>query len=321
MALDRPLVSIVSPAFEEEQVLPAFHAALVEALRPIQSRFAIEIIYADDGSRDGTFNVIRSLAQADDRVRGLSLSRNFGHQAALTAGLEHARGDAVVMLDSDMQHPPTLIPQLIEHWQAGHDVVQTIRADDVRLSWLKRATSTAFYKLLGRFSDLEVRPAAADFRLLSRRALDSLLKMDESHRYLRGMVQWLGYRDVEVPFVPRARGAGVSKYTLRKMVRLAFDGLYSFSRAPIRLATTAGIVATGVSLVASLGWAFSGGHSIWSIGAIVAAHAVGLAAFACFGAVGEYLGRIYEQSKRRPNYVLKADTAEQDRRATPRRAA
>lgn len=309
MPRERPLVSVVSPAFEEEQSLPAFHAALTESLNALHDELAVEIIYVDDGSCDRTFEVIEGISRTDHRVRGLALSRNFGHQAALTAGLEHARGDAVVMLDSDLQHPPALIPVLVQHWRAGFDVVQTIRADDARLSWIKRATSAAFYKLLGRFSDLEVRPAASDFRLLSRRALDSLLRLNESHRYLRGMVQWLGFRSIEVPFAPNERHAGVSKYTFRKMLRLAFDGLYSFSRAPIRMAIAVGLVATAFSLAASLGWAFSSRLGLWPIAALVAAHGVAAAAFASVGAVGEYLGRIYEQGKQRPHYLIKADTA------------
>src|SRR5262245_29710905 len=232
MEKSRPLLRVVSPAYQEEEVLPVFHASLSRALAPLAAEFEIEILYVDDGSTDGTLAVLRRLAADDPRVRFLSLSRNFGHQAALTAGLEHARGDAVVSLDSDLQHPPALIPELVARWRAGADVVLTIRADDARLGWFKRVSSRLFYRLLARCSTLDVRAAASDFRLLARPALDALLRMRESHRYLRGMVQWLGFRVAEVPFRPAARRAGVSKYTLRRMVRFALDGLLSFSPAP-----------------------------------------------------------------------------------------
>jgi dolichol-phosphate mannosyltransferase len=304
------LLSIVCPAYEEEQVLGAFHAALSDAIAPLVVHFQIEIVYVDDGSSDRTFDVIRDLAKNDSRVRGLSLSRNFGHQAALSAGLANARGDAIVMLDTDMQHPPTLIPALVDQWRSGFDVVQTIRADDSKLSWFKRISSRFFYRVMGYFSDVEIRPAAADFRLMSRRALDALLQMGESHRFLRGMVRWLGFRVAEIPFEPQARQAGVSKYTLRKMLRLAFDGLYSFSRAPLRLAVTAGFAATCLSLLASLlyTWAHGGGMLFTCL--LLAVHLVPAALFAAIGVVGEYVWRIHEECKRRPLYVVKAETPE-----------
>ena len=307
MAKDRLLLSVVCPAFEEEQVLACFHLALADALRPVHEAFDIEIIYVDDGSRDRTFEVIRELAVHDQRVRGISLSRNFGQQAALTAGLESARGDAVVMLDSDLQHPPTLIPLLVAQWQAGYDVVQTVRDDDLNSSRFKRLSSRAFYQVLQYLSDLEVRPAAADFRLLSRRALDSLLRMDESHRYLRGMVQWIGFRVAEIRFRPDARPAGKSKYTLSKMLRLAFDGLYSFSRAPLRLGVSVGLAMTALSLLATLGLALTNGGGFWIAAVLVTGHAILASLFTVLGAIGEYVSRTYEQCKRRPLYVIQQE--------------
>jgi glycosyltransferase involved in cell wall biosynthesis len=219
MAEELPLLSIVCPAYQEEEVLPLFHAALTETLEPLSWRFRFEIVYVDDGSRDRTLAIIRRIAGEDCRVRYLSLSRNFGHQAALTAGMEHARGAAVVTLDADLQHPPVLIPDLITRWQEGFDIVLTIRADDPRLGWFKRTSSALFYRLLRHWSDTDVRAAASDFRLLSRPALDALRAMPEVHRYLRGMVQWLGFAVAEVPFQPDPRRAGISKYTLRRPAR------------------------------------------------------------------------------------------------------
>jgi len=304
---ERQLLSIVCPAYEEEDVLPDFHRALSDALAPLANDYRIEILYVDDGSRDRTLDVLRAVATMDGRVRYLSLSRNFGHQAALTAGIEHARGDAVVTLDTDLQHPPALIPTLVARWREGHDVVLTLRADDRRLGHFKRITSGAFYRLLRRWSDVDVRSAASDFRLLSRKAVDGLLALRESHRYLRGMVQWLGFRVAEVPFRPDARRAGTSKYTVGKMARLAADGLCSFSRAPLRLSVLLGLGLTAASLLLSLAVALTRSGPVDSllVCLIGGVHVVGACLLVSLGVLGEYVGRIYEECKRRPIYVLK----------------
>ena len=207
MTVSRKL-SIVCPAYEEEEVLPRFHAELCAVVAGLQREYDVEIIYVDDGSRDGTLAYLRSLAASDPRVRYLSLSRNFGHQAALTAGLEHATGDIVVSLDSDLQHPPDLIPALLEKWKDGYDVVLTVREDDPRLSSFKRLTSRAFYHAMRYVSDTEVRVAASDFRLMTRKAVEALLQLHETHRFLRGMVNWLGFPTATVPFQPATRGGG-----------------------------------------------------------------------------------------------------------------
>lgn len=306
---ERPLISIVCPAYREEEVLPLFHAALVRGLEPLAIDYDLEILYVDDGSSDGTLDVMRRLAAEDSRVRYFSLSRNFGQQAALSAGLEQARGDAVVSLDSDLQHPPRLIPELVTEWRKGADVVHTIRAEDPRLSWFKRTTSRLFYRLLTSCSDLDVRAGASDFRLLSRRAVDAFLRLRESHRYVRGMVQWLGFRSAEVRFEPDARGAGVSKYTLRPLLRLALDGLLSFSPVPYRFAVGAGLALTAVSGIASIAavLAFVGwGEPVGRVGVIgmAALHLVATSILLAAGMLGEYVFRIYEQSKDRPAYVI-----------------
>jgi dolichol-phosphate mannosyltransferase len=307
MASEPPLLSVVCPAFDEEEVLPRFHAELNLALQPLAGRYRIEIIYVDDGSRDGTLGVLRQTSAADNRVRYLSLSRNFGHQAALTAGLEHARGDAVVTLDSDGQHPPSLIPTLVERWRTGADVVVAVRGGDRRLGPFKRLTSALFYRLLRRFSDLDVRDGVADFRLLSRRATDALIRLRESHRYLRGMIQWLGFAVDEVPYAPEARGAGASKYTLRKMLRLAGDGLFSFSRAPLRLSVLAGLTVTAASLLAAVAVALLRGSLSDPVllTLLVGMHVVVGSLFAAIGVLGEYVARVHEEAKDRPIYVLK----------------
>lgn len=309
-----PRLSVVCPAYQEEDVLPRFHAALVPAVEPLRAHFDLEILYVDDGSRDGTLGVLRALAAADPRVRYVSLSRNFGHQAALTAGLDHATGDAVVSLDSDLQHPPALIPTLVGKWRDGFDVVLTIRADDRRLGWFKRASSRVFYRLLGRVSSVEVRPAAADFRLLSRRAVDELGRLRETHRYVRGMVQWLGFRVAEVSFEPAARQGGVSKYTLRRMVRFALDGLFSFSQAPGRLVVGGGLAVTAASWAAGVAAVLllvPLADPVARVGLVLltALHVLAGCGLAAAGVVAEYAARTYDQAKGRPLYVVKEQSA------------
>src|SRR5690242_3289919 len=241
-------LSIVCPAFEEEEVLPHFHAELCAVLDPLAAEYDIEILYIDDGSRDGTLDFLRHLAATDPRIRYLSFSRNFGQQAALTAGMEHARGDAVITLDSDLQHPPNLIPALLEQWRKGYDVVLTFRADDPRLSYFKRLSSRAFNRVMRWVSDTPVSSAASDYRLLSRQAVDSLLRLHEKHRFLRGMVNWLGFRTTTVAFSPASRGAGATKYTLRRMLALAVDAMLSFSKLPLRLSFVLGTLLIALGL-------------------------------------------------------------------------
>jgi dolichol-phosphate mannosyltransferase len=303
-------LSVVCPAYEEQEVLPRFHAELCGVLATLGPACEVEILYVDDGSGDGTLDYLRTLAAADPRVRYLSFSRNFGQQAALTAGLDYARGDVVITLDSDLQHPPALIPALLAHWREGHDIVLTLREDDPRLGWFKRLTSRAFNKVMRWLSETEVRAAASDYRLLSRQAVEGLLQLHETHRFLRGMVNWLGFRTATVSFFPAARGAGVTKYTLRRMTALAVDAMLSFSKLPLRLALGLGLA----TLLAGLGWAagalgralFAAGPTDWAYHLLlVAVLVVGGSTLCALGVVGEYVGRVYEQVKGRPLYLLK----------------
>jgi dolichol-phosphate mannosyltransferase len=302
-------VSIVCPAYEEEEVLPRFHAELCAVLTTLRRDYDIEIIYVDDGSRDGTLGILRGLASADPRVRYLSLSRNFGHQAALTAGLEHATGDVVISMDSDLQHPPELLPALLQKWKEGYEVVLTIREDDPRLGRFKVLTSRVFYEVMRALSDTEVRMSASDFRLMSAKAVDALLQLPETHRFLRGMVNWVGFPTTALSFRPASRGGGVSKYTLRRMANFAVDALFSFSKAPLRLSLVLGaaVLALGLSfMVFALGEALlfttedAGWHAV-----LVAVLLVGGCILCSLGLVGEYVGRVYDQVKGRPLYLLK----------------
>jgi glycosyltransferase involved in cell wall biosynthesis len=303
-----PLVSIICPAFEEEEVLPLFHRELSTVLARLQGRFEAEIIYVDDGSRDRTLPVMRELAGGDARVRYLSLSRNFGKEAAMTAGLEHAQGDAVIVIDTDLQHPPALIPLLLEKWQTGAEVVVTVRADDPAWGLFKRVSSRLFYRILGWLSETEVRMAAPDYRLLSRRAVDSLLQMRERHRFLRTLVQWLGFPTAEVPFRADSRKAGTTKYNVRRLMNLAADAVVSSSTLPLRLATFLGLLGVGTGLLLGGGAAvralFFGFDAGWAW-LLASLYFVGGCVLCGLGLVGEYVGRIYEQVKGRPIYVLK----------------
>jgi dolichol-phosphate mannosyltransferase len=305
----RPLLSIVAPAFNEEASLPAFHEALNRFLVTVQDEFDIEIVYVDDGSDDATPVHLTRLALNDPHVRFLRLSRNFGHQAALTAGLEHARGDVVVSLDADLQHPPAVIRELLARWRDGHDVVVTLREDHRSVGARKKLTSRLFYMAMRWCSGMDVRPAAADFRLLSRRALDVLLRMPERHRFLRGMVHWLGFPTAEVRFTAPPRFAGRSKYTLVRMIRLARDGLLSFSRVPLHAAL---LLAGAMLLVSFLGttitWVLCRpmGPLGWLLLALVGGmHLAGAGVWVALVAFSEYLARIHEQVLGRPLYVVR----------------
>ncbi|HZZ77424.1 MAG TPA: glycosyltransferase family 2 protein [Gemmataceae bacterium] len=322
MPIPLPLLSIVCPAYREEDVLPLFHAELTRVLAALQGSYRIEIIYVDDGSDDGTLKAMRELAATDERVRYFSLSRNFGHQAALTAGLEHARGDVVITMDSDLQHPPRLIPELLAKWEQGEDIVLTIRADDKRLSLWKRYSSKLFYIVMALISDTDIRDAASDFRLMSRRAVHALLQLKERHRLLRGMVRWLGYRTTEIPFEPDVRKAGTTKYTLARMISLASEGMFSFSRLPLRLASYLGVLAILVGLGNVVWYLLALLTGVSSLGAgmtyvVVSMHLLCGAVLCTVGVLGEYLGRVFEQVKDRPLYLIKETSPGEDAALAP----
>jgi dolichol-phosphate mannosyltransferase len=291
-------------------VLPQFHAELCAVLAPLGKEYEIEIIYVDDGSRDRTLEVLRQLTQADHRVRYLSLTRNFGKEAALTAGLQHACGDAVITLDSDLQHPPALIPTLLTKWHEGHDLVLTLRANNADLSLFKRLSARVFYQAMTLLCDKGVRPEISDYQLLSRRAVEGLLELEEAHRFLRGLVCWLGFPTTTIPFQVAPRAAGASKFTLRPLLTLATNGMVSFSKVPLRLALGLGGLLAATGLVYALGAVvaalFGLGRGNWGHHAVlVLLYAITGAILCALGIVGEYVGRLYEQMKGRPLYFLK----------------
>lgn len=305
----RPTLCVITPCYNEEQGLEEFYLHLkseLDALTAVEYR----IVFVDDGSVDGTAAVLKAIAHRDPSCKVYSLSRNFGHQAAITCGLDAAHeADAVVVMDSDLQHPPTLIPHMVEQWRAGYDVVQAIRGQTAGASPVKRLTSAAFYWIFNRLSDVAIPKGAADFYLLSRRAHEALMTMPERSRFLRGMVAWIGFQRTTINYDAPPRAAGVSKYTRSRMTRLAMDGLVSFSARPIRLATRAGLllVLVGAAYLsyiigrwALLGDLVQGWPSLISIVLIL-----GGAQILFIGLLGEYLARVFDESKRRPLYVVK----------------
>jgi len=302
------LLSVVVPCFNEEQVLSATHARLQRALDEIGMPW--EILYVDDGSRDRTREILLSLAAADDRIKVLSFSRNFGHQIAVTAGLNHARGAAVVIIDADLQDPPEVIGRMVEAWRAGYDVAYGLRTERAGESRFKRWTAQMFYRLINRLSDIPIPLDVGDFRLLSRRAVDAFNAMPECDRFIRGMVAWVGFTQIAVPYAREKRHAGESKYPLRKMLRFALDGIISFSDAPARFATTVGFVSLVVAALVSLQVFIAyllGRDTVpgWT-STFLAIMFLGGVQSLCIGILGEYIARIYREVKRRPLYLVAA---------------
>lgn len=304
---DEPLLSVVAPAFDEQETLEAFHRAVVSALGAAGIRF--ELVLVDDGSRDRTWSVIRELNARDDRVRGVALSRNFGHQHALFAGLAHAGGDAVVMLDADLQHPPDVIPKLVDEWRRGADVVHAVRRDSGREPTWKRLTARLFYRVFAFLSGERIEPGMADFRLLDRRVVDALLRFDEEGLFLRGLVHWVGYRSSRVAFECGDRVAGRTSYTLARMIRLGWDGITSFSLVPLRMGVVLGLLTSGLAFVGLLQAIYAkvvAGTAVpgWAQAVSITTFLFGVL-FILIGLLGEYVGRILIEVRRRPRYLVR----------------
>jgi dolichol-phosphate mannosyltransferase len=304
----RPTLTIVAPCYNEAAGIETFYRQVRDVLESIP-RLSGRIVFVDDGSTDGTLEKLNAIAMRDPGVDVYSLSRNFGHQVALSAGLDVARGDAVLMMDSDLQHPPSLIPELVRRWQSGFDVVSAVRNTTSGATVVKRATAAVFYWLINRLSDVEIVPGAADFCLLSRRAHEALLAMPEHHRFLRGMVAWIGFPRVLVPFDAPERRAGTTKYTLLKMMGFAIDALLSFSAAPMRIASRMGtlLVLPGLAYLVYVVYRyFMVGDTVPGWGSTVSVLLIiGGTQLVFIGLIGEYLSRIFEETKHRPLYVLK----------------
>jgi dolichol-phosphate mannosyltransferase len=303
----KPLLSIVVPCFNEADVLWETHGRLIHTLTQLDD-LDFEIIYVDDGSHDATPDMLREIQALDPRARMLRFSRNFGHQTAVTAGLEHASGDAVVLIDADLQDPPEVIGEMVARWREGYHVAYGVRTDREGETRFKLATAKAFYRLLNRLSETEIPLDTGDFRLMDRAVVDALRAMPERDRFVRGMVAWAGFRQIAVPYRRAARFAGESKYPFFKMVRFALDGLTSFSRAPLRLATWMGFLVSAIALAAiTYALVLRLFTNDWVTGwtaLFIAVLFIGGAQLLSLGVIGEYIGRIYGETKRRPLYLI-----------------
>jgi glycosyltransferase involved in cell wall biosynthesis len=292
---------------DEEDNARVLYERVAAALEP----YTWELVVVDDGSRDNTAKVLSELAAADDRVKVIYLSRNFGHQPAITAGLEHARGDAVVMIDADLQDPPELIVDMISRWRDGADVVYAVRESREGETRMKLLTAHVFYRLMSRMAQLELPVDSGDFRLMDRRALEALLAMPERARFLRGMTVWIGFTQTAVPYRREARAAGRTKFNLTKMIRFSFDAIASFSYFPLQLATLIGFaisafafIAIPLTVLARYADIFVPGISTTLIVILL----LGGMQLMTLGIIGEYVGRIYDEVKRRPLYVVRETT-------------
>lgn len=305
---DPALLTVVVPCCNEEAVLAEMHRRLVAALDGIP-RVDFEVIYVDDGSQDATLDLLRERQRADARVRVVSLSRNFGQQAAITAGLTAARGDAVAVIDGDLQDPPEVLRSMMDRWRDGVDVAFGVRTDRDGETAVKRWTSSAFYRFLARIADVPIPLDVGDFRLMDRVVVDAVLAMPEQHRFVRGMVAWTGFRQEPVHFRRAARFAGKASWTYWNLVRLAVDGILSFSTVPLRLATGAGFVASGLAMagvVYALGVRlFTGAWVPGWTALFIAVLFLGGVQLLSLGLFGEYVARIHSEVKRRPLYLVK----------------
>jgi dolichol-phosphate mannosyltransferase len=299
--------SLVIPVFNEAETLPVLMERVTKMLKGLTESY--ELIFVDDGSCDNSVAVLEAYAAKDPRVKVLQFARNFGHQVAITAGLDYASGDATVVMDSDLQDPPEVIPKLWAKWKEGYDVVFAVRERREGETWFKLATASAFYRLLRRMTEVDIPADAGDFRLLSRGAREAFCQMREKHRFVRGMTGWIGFRQTGVPYKRESRHAGETKYPFRKMFRLAVDAITGFSLKPLKFATYLGLIVSGLSFLYMLFAIYqklSGQHleKGWA-SLIVSIYFLGGVQLLTIGIVGEYVGRIYEESKHRPLYLVR----------------
>mgnify|MGYP005904988179 CR=1 FL=1 len=300
-------VSFVVPVFNEQENMYEFYRRLTEVMAPLSYEY--NLLFIDDGSTDRTEDYIRDLAAKDPRVEGYVFARNYGHQLALTCGLDQADGDAVISMDGDLQHPPELIPTLLQKWEEGHEIVQTVRLATQDAGWFKNFTSKMYYKLINALSEVRITPGGSDFRLMDAIAVTALRRYRERARFIRGMVNTLGFRSTTVEFVAPPRFAGHSKFSLRKMLHFALDGIMAFSSAPLRLATYVGILSGLGSIlllfhVAYVKFIIQDAVPGWTTLA-AAQFFLGGVELIGIGILGEYIGQIFNEVKHRPLYLVR----------------
>jgi dolichol-phosphate mannosyltransferase len=299
--------SIVAPVFNEVGSLPELCRRVRQVMEGLGETW--ELILIDDGCTDGSTQAMAALAAEDEHVRPLYFARNFGHQIAVTAGLDNSRGEAVVVIDADLQDPPEVIPELVAKWREGYEVVYAVRREREGETWFKRVTASIFYRVISRITDVKIPLDTGDFRMLDRQVVDTLNQMRERHRFLRGMASWVGFRQAGVPYKRAARFTGMTKYPFRKMLRLALNAVTGFSYFPLQIATYLGFVSAGISALAIpvviilrlLGSrAFTGQATT-----LIAVLFLGGVQLISLGILGEYIGRLYDEAKGRPLYILR----------------
>ncbi len=308
------MISIVTPVYNEEDNVVYFHDEVTRVMKDLAMDY--EILYVNDGSTDDTEEKIRALAAADPHVRAISFARNFGHQVAITCGMDLADGDAVITMDGDMQHPPALIPRLVKKWQEGYDIVQTIRTATEDAGLVKRLTSAGYYAFINAIADSPIRPGGSDFRLMDRKAILTFRRFREHSRFIRGIVGNLGYRQTTVNFVAPPRHAGKSKFSMKKMLHLAMDGILTNSTVPLRLVFYMGILSAVGSfflILYVLGcWAMDATVPGWATMTILLSF-FGSLQLLGLGIAGEYISRIFRETQARPLYWIAADTADDEK--------
>lgn len=304
-----PTFSIIAPIFNEKDNLPILYARIRDVMESTKEPW--ELILVDDGSTDGSAELIRSLAQQDPRVRSIIFSRNFGHQIAVTAGWDYSRGQAVVVIDADLQDPPEVILELITRWREGYEVVYAVRTERQGESRLKLITASLFYRIIFKMTDVSIPLDAGDFRLLDRKVVNILVEMREHHRFLRGMSAWVGFHQIGVPYKRAARYAGQTKYPYRKMILLAINAITGFSYLPLRIATYLGFIAAGIGILAIpfiiIGRLIGIHASLGQAITIIVVLFLGGVQLISLGILGEYIGRLNEEAKGRPLYIVREE--------------
>ena len=299
--------SIVAPIYNERENLPELHRRVKEVMDSTNEPW--ELILVDDGSTDGSTEIIRELAKEDKHIRPIIFARNFGHQIAITAGWDYARGDAVVIIDADLQDPPELILEMAKKWREGNEVVFAVRTEREGESWFKLWTASLFYRMIYRITDVKIPLDAGDFRLMDRKVVDVLKQMRERHRFPRGMSAWVGFKQVGVEYKRAARVAGETKYPFRKMFRLAINAVTSFSYFPLQVATFFGFASAGIAILAILPVAYlriTGSQAFFGQATtLIAVLFLGGVQLISLGILGEYIGRLYDEAKGRPLYIVR----------------
>jgi len=303
----KAMISVTAPVFNEIELLPEFYRRVRAVMDELGASW--ELVLVDDGSSDGSTQVMRDLAQEDERVRPVIFARNFGHQIAITAGLDYCRGEAVVIMDADLQDPPEVIPELVAKWREGFEVVHAVRAEREGETAFKKITASLFYRLINRITDVDIPLDSGDFRLLDRSAADTLRAMRERHRFPRGMAAWVGFRQTGVHYKRAARAAGETKYPFRKMLRLAINAITGFSYFPLQIATYLGFISAGLSALAIpvvIVLRLTGNAAFFGQATtLIAVLFLGGVQLISLGILGEYLGRIYDEAKGRPLYIVR----------------